>query len=56
MELKEFNDALAKILGIKGEVTWASVQRLVETGDYKIYLIVAPTKNQIPKILDLITK
>ena len=54
MEVKEFEKTLGQILGIKGEITFAAVHKLITTDEVKVQLIVVPTKTQRKKLMSLI--
>lgn len=59
MDLKEFNDAVGRILGIrgiKGKVEFAEVRKDIQSGLFQVRLIICPTKDTIQKLLDLAFK
>ena len=54
MEIREFNEAVGKVFGIKSGVKVAEVRKLVGSGDFIVTFIIKATPSQVTKLLSIL--
>ena len=54
MELKEFNETVGRIVGVKSGVEWVDIHKNIQTREVRVRLVVKANERQIQKLMAII--
>lgn len=53
-KIVEFDKAVGKVFGIKGEITFTKVHKFIETGDIYIRFVVKANPSQVERLMPIL--